>query len=469
MRHCLVRSVRFCRTLSIASSIAAAATLLAAPAAHGQTGCDRSPMIVSSGSYDVLTVNLGPGQTVALRNDGGIDVAENVAPDATDFNAKLATAADCIDQAGIDQLVISGTDGGDETVKMIEGGAGSAGDLGDVQTIIDLGSGNDTVEFMTADTNGDAVEDPDAQLIVIFGRPADASGDAVVDQGITAGPGNMQTDCDTTSPSLETFDCSDLLVRNAESLVATGGKTEFDFVNGQGDIGRGFIDPDADGAFTPGDPTIDETVGLAGYPLNEPNGSNVTLPITAKLGPGTDILAPGDGDDSLSAGGGRDVVDYAESPDSIEVNLKAGEVAGGSGTDTLARFESVSGSLFDDVIIGRSVGQMLFGFCGNDTVKGGSSRDVLVGDGRAQGPPEQFVCDDPLTEVLEGPGVIGDDMLVGRGERDTLEGNGGDDRLSGKGGKDFLDGGAGNDRGTGGGGRDVCTNIEQEKSCETSP
>ena len=72
---------------------------------------------------------------------------------------------------------------------------------------------------------------------------------------------------------------------------------------------------------------------------------------------------------------------------------------------------------------------MLFGFDGNDRLKGGSADDIAYGG--------------------DGP-----DKIYGNNGSDSLFGEGGDDLLNGGGLDDYLDGGEGDDRIKGGSGAD---------------
>lgn len=88
----------------------------------------------------------------------------------------------------------------------------------------------------------------------------------------------------------------------------------------------------------------------------------------------------------------------------------------------------------DDFVIGRAGASTLFGFSGNDTLKG----DL-----------EEPGGDDALF------GGQGNDLLLGGNGNDSLFGGDDEDTLLGEGGNDFLRGGAGNDTYIGGEGADI--------------
>jgi Ca2+-binding RTX toxin-like protein len=118
---------------------------------------------------------------------------------------------------------------------------------------------------------------------------------------------------------------------------------------------------------------------------------------------GADIIIGGDGADDINGGAGSDWSDYRDSTSGVTVSLITGAGFGGYAEgDQLTSIENLSGSWYDDFLIG------------NDSAN-----------------------------ILSGLG--GDDILKGGGGADTLNGGSGDDTLKGGGGADELNGGAGND------------------------
>lgn len=90
------------------------------------------------------------------------------------------------------------------------------------------------------------------------------------------------------------------------------------------------------------------------------------------------------------------------------------------GRDIFYSIENLSGSNFNDTLIGTTGANILWGESGNDTLDGGTGNDILYGG-------------------------AGDDTLLGGANNDTLYGDDGDDQLDGGTGNDNLIGGAGND------------------------
>jgi Ca2+-binding RTX toxin-like protein len=147
---------------------------------------------------------------------------------------------------------------------------------------------------------------------------------------------------------------------------------------------------------------------------------------TINGGFGNDTLKGGGGADRLDGGDGIDTAFYDDSPVGVVVSLAG--VTGRGGTaegDTLANVEFVYGSAFNDILIGDGGINQLNGLSGDDILDGGAETDYLNG----------------------GDG------------KDTLKGGGGADVLFGGDGDDMLDGGAGADNLVGGAGFDTVTYV----------
>lgn len=130
-----------------------------------------------------------------------------------------------------------------------------------------------------------------------------------------------------------------------------------------------------------------------------------------------DTLDGGQGPDSLSGGPGRDVVTHLYAPRALRVDLARGS-ARGWGADYIEGVEDANGWTFDDVLIGDSGDNDLYGSLpyGYDS---------------------------------------GADLLIGRRGNDELKGLDGSDDLRGGRGRDRLHGGPGKDRCRSGPGSDV--------------
>ncbi len=137
---------------------------------------------------------------------------------------------------------------------------------------------------------------------------------------------------------------------------------------------------------------------------------------------GDDTLDGGAGPDILSGGAGIDTTTYQSSSAGVIVSLAQGRGwLGDAEGDIIQNVENVTGSNFNDVLVGDGLANKLVGNGGND---------ILNGEGGA-------------------------DRLWGGDGHDTLDGGAGNDELVGGAGDDLLIGGAGQDSMWGGAGADT--------------
>eukprot|EP00831_Metopus_contortus_P035798 TRINITY_DN28472_c0_g2_i1.p4 TRINITY_DN28472_c0_g2~~TRINITY_DN28472_c0_g2_i1.p4 ORF type:complete len:641 (-),score=199.44 TRINITY_DN28472_c0_g2_i1:101-2023(-) len=185
------------------------------------------------------------------------------------------------------------------------------------------------------------------------------------------------------------------------------------------------------------------------------------------------LIAGGAGADALDGGAGFDTLDYSTSSAAVVVSLAEQAASGGDAQgDTLAGFEAVIGSNYNDTLTGDA---------GNNTLKGGAGTDVLTGNAGADildgGSGVDFanynlsaagISIDLANNVISGgdaqgdtligiEGIIGtnyDDTLQGNAESNTFFGGAGADAIYGGDGDDLISGGAGADTLAGGDGTD---------------
>ena len=157
-------------------------------------------------------------------------------------------------------------------------------------------------------------------------------------------------------------------------------------------------------------------------------------------GSGADELNGGDGNDTLLGGGDTDIIDggagtdrayYGFTASGVNVDLSQNIAAddGEGSSDTLINIENVSGSAFNDVIVGDGSVNLLIGGDGDDEISGNAGDDQLQGGNG--------------NDTLNGG--EGGDLIFGQGGNDTINGDAGDDRIVGDVGDDIIFGGSGSD------------------------
>ena len=197
-------------------------------------------------------------------------------------------------------------------------------------------------------------------------------------------------------------------------------------------------------------------------------------------GAGNDVLAGRGGLDQLIGGAGLDTASYAAAGARVDARLNAGRALddGDGSTDTFSGIENLTGSNFDDLLIGDNGANVLSGGLGRDTLLGLGGDDVLIG---GSGVPNQLqggtgndtyvltTVGDTVIELagegtdtvettlgaytlgahvenltyigaggLTGTGNAADNILTGGNGADVLKGLGGDDVLIGGGGNDIA-------------------------------
>ena len=183
---------------------------------------------------------------------------------------------------------------------------------------------------------------------------------------------------------------------------------------------------------------------------------------------GTDTLNGGAGNDTISGGEGQDSVNGGVGNDRIVMHVSAGNIDnadGGTGTDTLALFDSlVGGQVVADLALADQISQIGEGL-GNDGVLQQAGFEHIDASGMTGG--NLIATGNDLANHLIGTGV--GDTLTGGVGNDTLEGGAGNDSLNGGAGIDSLDGGAGNDQMAGGSGNDTYSVSQEGETVTEAP
>lgn len=218
----------------------------------------------------------------------------------------------------------------------------------------------------------------------------------------------------------------------------------------------------------------DEVDGLIGDDTLFGQGGDDIL----RGGEGDDIVSGGSGNDTLDGGEGFDTADYSDASSGVRVQLNTGVALndGDGGTDTLNGFENVTGSAFDDLLIGDDGANTLSGGLGRDVLIGGDGADTLIGGSGAANElyggagDDTYIlnANDTIVELVDGgtDTVRSNNNLVNLAANvENLifagagmfrgNGNASDNIITGGAGDDILFGGAGNDILNGGGGFDT--------------
>lgn len=95
---------------------------------------------------------------------------------------------------------------------------------------------------------------------------------------------------------------------------------------------------------------------------------------------GDDVLEGGKGNDRLVGGLGSDTASYAHASGAVSVSITQGKATGADGTDVLIGIENVTGSAYNDYLVGNSGANVLNGMGGADRMVGGRGDDTYVVD-----------------------------------------------------------------------------------------
>lgn len=132
----------------------------------------------------------------------------------------------------------------------------------------------------------------------------------------------------------------------------------------------------------------------------------------------------------------------------VSVNLAAGTASNGyGGTDTLVKFENVTGSAFNDVIYAGPSGGVINGGLGNDVLVAGAGADTLIGGGgndnvnyvnSTAGVAIDLGAGTASGGYAQGDTLVGIANVYGSAFNDMLTDDGGNNLLVGGGGADIY-------------------------------
>jgi Ca2+-binding RTX toxin-like protein len=316
---------------------------------------------------------------------------------------------------------LSGGDGNDTLI----GGAGA--------DILDGGSGTDTASYADA---GAAV----AASLASGGTVGDAAGDSYA--GIENLVGSSYDDT-------LTGDANDNILTGgsgADALSGGGGSDTASYANAAASVtaslGSGGAEGDAAGDSYSG---IENLTGSAYDDTLTGDANNNVL----TGGAGDDILEGRAGADIFIGGTGNNTASYVNATESITASLA--DSSANTGTDALGDsytdIHNLSGSAYDDTLIGDGNDNILVGGVGGDTLVGGAGSDTASYANATAGVRATL---DPLYDFINtgdagGDTFTGIENLTGSNHNDTLYGYNGANVLDGGLGDDTLSGAAGND------------------------
>ncbi|ADG93151.1 Hemolysin-type calcium-binding region [Arcobacter nitrofigilis DSM 7299] len=199
---------------------------------------------------------------------------------------------------------------------------------------------------------------------------------------------------------------------------------------------------------------------------------------SVETGAGDDLVFAGSGKDNISLGLGTDTVTYEKSESGVHANLSDEGTLGDALGDTYDGVENLTGTNFDDYLIGDEGDNTLSGLDGNDILRGGEGADKLQGgegidladysdstSGAEVNLENNYSNDGDTFDSIEGvQGSNFSDAIVGNDDGNIILSGAGDDRVStgilddivhGGSGNDYIKGNEGNDELHAGSGDDI--------------
>jgi Ca2+-binding RTX toxin-like protein len=236
------------------------------------------------------------------------------------------------------------------------------------------GAGNDTFLGAASSLVGGPFNDTLTGDASDFNALAGGPGDDVIDGGpgfdgmlFATGPSTASLLTGTATGG----DGNDTL-RNMEGLEGTDQDDNF-----TGDNGTNVLDGRGGNDVLNG---MGGTDLLQGDAQVDKNPGNDTL----NGGAGDDFLQPSPGTDTIDGGTGRqDLIDFTPMQGGVSANLATGKLTGpGIGNVSVKNVEGLSGSGFDDTLVGDKGPNYIFGSLGNDHLLGAAGDDFLSGGGQ---------------------------------------------------------------------------------------
>lgn len=324
-------------------------------------------IVDSEGTSDWIDLSGRPTSLTIVLNSVSLGGIENAVGSA--FN-------DTIIGSFYNNIILAGT--GDDSVDAGEGS--DTVDAGTGKNTVFGGGGNDSIvssddaDFLDGGANNDTIYSAggDDTLVGGLGDDTLSSGDGA--DTINAGGGDDTLNGGNGSDSLQGGDGNDWVdYSDMNQDIILNMETKFD-LNGDGslDATMGIAQTES------GEDTlvnIENVLGGKGKDYITGNNSDNIL----DGGFGNDTLdgGAGGGSDTLIGGVGNDWAYYRSATGDVQVNLNTGVVSGASGADSVSLIENVAGGSFNDSLTAASVGSILKGNDGSDTLMGGVGNDTI--------------------------------------------------------------------------------------------
>lgn len=152
------------------------------------------------------------------------------------------------------------------------------------------------------------------------------------------------------------------------------------------------------------------------------------------------------GADSMDGKESIDYVEYDDSPAAVQVDFSTGKGTGGHAEgDSYTSIEAVWGSAFADELTGSDEDELFIGYGGADTIDGGGGSDTIGFSGSPVGVEVNLETSVSLGGDAEGDIFSNIENIKGSSFDDILTGDAEDNRIDGEGGDDVINGGAGDD------------------------
>jgi Ca2+-binding RTX toxin-like protein len=417
-----------------AGSASAVTVNLATASATGGAGTDSLLNIENVGGSSFNDSLTGDANNNVLQGGAGNDtLAGGAGNDTADYSGAATTAGVAVNLAT--QTATGG--GGTDTLSSIENASG--GSFSDTMTgsaganVLEGGGGNDSIagglgaDSLFGGLGGDILQGGEGGDFLRGGAGGDVINGGVVVDRIYYTDGNSLSYSDSTA---------------AVNVNLSG-------ITGDGSVGAGAVQ---DGMG--GNDTVSNVQFIVGSQFNDTVlGSSALIFEQIEGGAGNDKLNGGAQIDALNQTDSNRV-NYASASEGVQVDLAAGIASGGAGNDTLANFNQVRGSGFDDALFGTDrtdYTEHFEGRAGNDYIDGRGGYDVLRYDFAAT---TGVYVDLSGGWAEDGQGgqdtFTGIEGVFGSNFDDTLIGGTGSDSLDDDRGFEFFRGGAGNDSISGG-------------------